>query len=446
MISLLSLLSRIKTVVDRLWLNLFAMLGAFLGLANAGLAWHLYGASVDADIWMLSLVVVQTLCLLSQLGVEQFAVFSAEAHAFNIEIGRRFDRDGMSWALALGLLCCILFGLITTPLIGLFAQGYSEEERSQVAAISLALLLQVLFSPSLYVLRQQLLLQNHYRLSIISNILFGSVQMIVLLTAWLFGHISMFHIALSTGLLSAVIAAWFVFKFCEDGVMKNMPDWARLWPFIRASVALRFTHSIHNFFVVLLSNSALSGGVEGTVAVYQYAKKIADGLSSISISPHLTVYHSAQAKAWVRGDLGACVVNIRTYLLTAYPLLLGLVVVFVVFTSLAINVIPDFGAKLPQGGALILFVLLAWQTLISLESVPVGILVIDKRAGLILMINTVFIITFFMALHWVLVSPYTALAVAIVSICCQAISTLLFSIVAFKLWRYKFNHEFKTAD
>ena len=68
----------------------------------------------------------------------------------------------------------------------------------------------------------------------------------------------------------------------------------------------------------------------------------------------------------------------------------------------------------------------------------------DQRAGwtlprdwVSLAINSVFVLTFFTVIHWGLVRPYSGLAVAITSVLCQSVSTMLFTVVAYRLWRRK---------
>lgn len=427
----------LKARSDRLFLNVFALLGAAVGLANTALAWRLYGTRSDADVWMLAIVVVQALCLLSQLGVEQFSVFSAEAHALGNEVGSRFDRDSMTWAILFGIVCSVAFALMGHTMIAIFAHGYEQRERQRVMEVVLPLLLQVCFTPPLYVLRQQLLLRGRFRISIVSNNLFGYVQLAIMASAWLTGGISPSLAGFMTGLASAMLSAWFVLALGESKVLRLWPDWESLRPFIRASMAMRFTHSIHNFLVVLLTNNALSAGVEGTVALFQYSKKIADGLAAISIGPHLSLYHAAQARAWAVRSARDFSTNVRAYLLSAFPLLALAIGAFAVFAIVVFNVVPNSASMVPKGGFAVILMLLAWQTLVACESVPVGVLVLARRPEIILAINALFVVTFFAVTHWVIVKPSTGLTVATTSLACQSISTMLFSYIAYTLWRRK---------
>lgn len=424
---------------DRLFLNFFALMGAFVGLANAALAWRLYGATLNADVWMLALMVSQALCLLSQLGVEQVAVFSSEAHARSAESGHRFDRDSLTWAVGYGVSFAVLLALFNPYLVAVFAHGYATAQRQSVSEVLLPLLLQVACTPPIYVLRQQLLLRGRARISIVSNNVFGYAQFAVLLGALFWPGVTPVQLACVVSGLSVVSIAWLVVSLCEPGVLRSMPDWRSLWPFIRASVAMRSVHSIHNFLVVLLTSSTLSRGVEGTVAVFQYVKKIADGLASISVGPHMSVYHAAQARAWALRERHAFGGNIRAYLASAFPLLLLVTLAFAGALGLSLHFFPAVFGRIGLNGLATLFVLLAWQALIAAETMPVGVLVIDHRSGFIAAINGLFVLNFFLVLQYALQPPFTGLAVATASLGCQCISTVLFSYVASKLMRRRFH-------
>lgn len=421
-----------------LFLNAFALLGAVLGLANAALAWRLYGTSSNADVWMLALLATAALCLVSQLGVEQFAVFSAEAHADDGERGRRFDRDCMTWAIGFGVAIALALTAASSSVAALFGNGYAAAQRARVGVVLLPLLLQVMCTPALYVFRQQLLLSGRSRLAIVMNNIFPAVQFAVLASAWATHSITPEHAALVTGLVSAALAAWAVLGLGEAGVLRHKPDWVALRPFIRASFAMRTTHSVHNFLVVVLTSSALSAGVEGTVALYQYAKKLADGLSSISVGPHLSVYHAAQARAWAMVDPVAFRRNMRTYLISAFPLLFAATLLFGAGAGAAVHFVHSFAQRMPPSGFALLFLLLAWQTLISLESIPVGVVVIDNRTEMVLFVNSLYVLMFFTVIHFVLVAPYTGIAVAAASLCCQLISASLYALIAHRLMRQRF--------
>jgi hypothetical protein len=424
-----------------LFLNVFAIFGAMLGLGNAALAWRIYGTGPDGDSWMMALAITQSFTLLSQLGVEQAAVFSAEARAESDEAGDRFDRDSLTWALLFGsVFACVILAL-SSGIVKAFAHGFSDAAQAQVGAAFAPLLLQVAVAPSLFVLRQQLLLKGRSRIAVVLSNIFALVQFLVLIYAWRWGSPTPVRLAWSIGCGCVALVIATVFMVGEKGAGREMPRWSSLAAFIRASLQLRFTHSIHNFLVVLLMNSALSAGVSGTVARFQYVKKVADGLSAISVGPHLIVYHAAQARAWALTDRAAFARNVRSYLFAATSLLICATGAFLALASIVVRYVDDARVRASTHEIVLLLVLLGWQAVISIETVPAGVLVVQKRPGLLMSVNVIYVTTFFCAIQWLISRPYSGLSVAMTSLGCQILSCLLFTGLAMKLYARKFGVE-----
>jgi hypothetical protein len=425
-------------IPERLLLNAIAVLSVAVGLLNTALAWAVYGTGGKADIWMLSFVVVQAFVLVSQIGVEQYAIFSAEHHAVSEQTGEQFDRESLCWALLFGVGFAGLLALLLPRVVTMFATGFSAEAQAEVQRTVLPLLLQVSLAPMLYVLRQQLLLKGRAKVAVLLNSTFSIVQLLVLAGGWLSGQLSPSMLGLFVGMGSVLAAASALLSAGSVRQQFAAPDWRRLWPFIRASAALRFTHSIHNFLVVLLTNSALSGGVPGTVSLFQYVKKVADGLSSVTVGPHLQVYHAAQAGAWACSDKHKFHDNIRDYLRHALPVIGVALAGILVCWHFAGDFIPTLAQKATTGAFWIFVVLSAWQVLISVESVPAGVLVVGKHTRWLLMVNALFALNFYLTMHVVIVASYSALTVASISLFCQCISSAILSFMAWTFYRKKF--------
>jgi hypothetical protein len=428
----------VPQIPERLLLNAIAVFSVAVGLLNTALAWAVYGTGGKADVWMLSFVVVQAFVLVSQIGVEQYAIFSAEHHAVSEQAGERFDRESLCWGLLFGLGFAALLSLLLPCVVTMFATGFNVQAQAEVQRTVMPLLLQVALAPMLYVLRQQLLMRGRAKVSVLLNSTFSIVQLVVLAGGWLSGQLSPSVLALFVGLGSVVAAGSALLS--AGPVRKQMaaPDWRRLWPFIRASAALRFTHSIHNFLVVLLTNSALSGGVAGTVALFQYVKKVADGLSSVTVGPHLQVYHAAQAGAWARTDKYKFHENIRDYLRHALPVAAVAIAGILICWHFAGALVPSLAQKATAGAFWIFVVLSAWQVLISIESVPAGVLVVGKHTRWLLLVNALYVLNFYLIMHVVVAAPYTAMTVASLSLLCQCISTAILSFLAWTFYRKKF--------
>lgn len=416
-------------------LTLLAAVGAALGLGNILLSWRLFGTDRDADVWMMAMAIAQTLGVLSQVGVEQVAVFAARARAAGQHSGRQFDRDSLQWALVFGLLFAALTGLLLHGVAALFATGFDATSRERLVAVLLPLLLQLAVAPVLFVLRQLLLLDQRSGWSIALGHAFGAVQCVVLAAALagLAGTPQALAWWLGAGSLAVALAA--VARFAPLAWHWQAPDWRALAPFVRASFAMRLTHSVHNLLVVALTNAALSAGAAGTVALFQYAKRLVDGLTSVAVGPHMAVLHARQATAWTLGDAAAFRRHARHYLGTAVPALVGL-------CALALVLGWAWGAwtgspLLQPGTATWTLVLLlcAWQLVMAIETVAAGVLSYENRAGWMFAVNGLFIACFVLALQVLLPQPADGVGVALAALACQLLSLVLFTGLARRLYR-----------
>ncbi len=415
-----------------------AALGASLGVANIVLSWRLFGTGREGDLWMMVMAIAQALAILSQLGVEQVAVFSARARQAGADQGRRFDRDSLQWSLLFGLLFAVVMALMLQAVAAAFAAGFDAPTRDRLVALLLPIMLQLAAAPPLYVLRQQLLLDNRAAWSVVLSHVFTAVQCLVLLVclfcqttdaellAWLLGVGSM------AGALLAVAG------FGPAALRWQAPCWRSLAPLVRASASMRLTHSAHNLLVIVLTNAALSGGAPGTVAVFHYAKRLVDGLASVTISPHMAVLHARQVTAWTRRDGAAFRDNAIRYVCCALPLLMGA-------SSLVLLIGWGWGtwsgdARLRPGSDEygLLLLLLAWQLVMAIETVAAGVPAYENRAGWLLAVNGLYIASFFLAVHILLPQPVTGAAVAAWSLACQLLSCGLFSWLAWHLCRQHF--------
>jgi hypothetical protein len=426
-----------STGLGSLFLNVFALAGAALGVANVVLAWRVFGTGGAGDQWMLALTAAQAFVVLSQMGVEQVAVFSASARARGADEGARFDRDSLTWGLISGLLFAMAVWLALPVVVQAFAHGFGADARQALSATLLPLLMQVALSPALYVLRQQLLLRQRAGWSVLLGHTFSGIQCLALFAALAGASARPEHLALVVGAGSASVVLAAVLVLGAPGAGRQWPQWTLLLAFIRASVALRLTHSAHNFLVVLITNAALSSGSSGTLALFQYVKRVADGLCTVSVGPHLGVYHAAQAIAWARRDRSAFAANLRAYLRSALPLLALAAGLLLAGAWLFRARLADSPAS--DAAALGVFgLLLAWQALIAVETVPAGVLALDNRAGPMLLVNGVYIGAFFLGVQWLAGSAGTGTTVAALSLACQVLSLLLFSWIGWRMFRRHF--------
>ncbi len=425
-------------VAKRLSLSGIAGVGAMLGLGNTMLTWLVFGRSVEADIWLMALSIALALSQLSQLGVEQVVVFSAEAHENSTQRGHDFDRDSMSWAVGFGLAFALLALLATPALIPWFAAGFGAAQRIRLGGALAPLMLLVALAPGVMVLGQQLMLAGRQHLAICVLNLNALVQFIALMVCWFSNNTSPDKLALAVGSTAAVLGVAAIAWLGPPRTLRVMPDFRALLPFIGSSVAMRGAHSAHNFVVVLLINSALTAGAEGTFAIYQYARKVADGLTSIAIGPHQVAYLAALARAWASGNRMALRQQSRDYLWTALSLLAGSTLLLALVVGAVSALAPTAVKTIGVDGVAMLLVLLLWQALVAIESVPVAVLSVARRTAWMFGVNATFAMALYGVLGWLVVPPHGGLPVVLALLCCQGVSTVLFALLAARCLRQRF--------
>lgn len=420
-------------------LNLLAGCGAALGVANILLAWRLFGTSREGDLWMMAMAVAQTLAVLSQLGVEQVTVFSARARAAGSDSGRQFDRTSLQWALLFGLTFAALAGAMLQGVAKLFAPGFDADLNVRLMSVLLPILLQLAAAPALFVLRQQLLLDDRPAWSMVLSHAYGVVQCLVLAGAVAggFGQLEALAGWVGAGSLAVVLAA--IGCFGPRGTWRwHTPEWPALAVFVRASMAMRLTHSMHNLLVVAVTNAALSTGPAGTVAVFQYAKRLVDGLATVAVSPHMAVLHAKQATAWMQRDAAAFCGHAVHYIRTAVPLLVG-ASTLALLASWAWASLSDQPPLRPGGSHwLLLLLLCAWQLVMAVETVAAGVLSYDNRAGSMFAVNSLYIACFFGVVQLLPVLT-GGVAVVAAALGCQLLSLVLFTWLASGVHRQRFD-------
>jgi hypothetical protein len=196
---------------------------------------------------------------------------------------------------------------------------------------------------------------------------------------------------------------------------------------------------VHNFVSVAVISSFLSGGVEGTVSFFQYVKRIADGIASICIGPHLSVYHAKQNISWVKNNAKLFKLNIVSYFKSAIPLFLAAILCMLIIGWIVINFYPSYIHNYSSFDvfAYLFLLLLLWQMIISLETVAVGVLVMENLSAILFIVNVIFILNLILIMN-VVNKPYSTLTVATACVICQIVSLILSSYFSFRKFKTKF--------
>lgn len=419
--------------------NALALLSVGIGLLNSILTIRLLGITADADIWLLSISMVTTLCVLSQLGIEQFLYFYEEQRAQGQTQAIQFTRAAVTWAVLTGVAFALL-AIVALPLLKLvFAFGLPAASQDRVAHLIIAMAPQMAAAPLLHVTRQHQNAVGRYTLSYLLMLWSPVVLLIILLCASLL-NTSPEKFAWVVG-AGAVIqsAACFLIMWPTMHGEKQMA-WSTPYfrRFTSTSIAMRSGHALHSFFSSLIINSTLSSFAVGNVAIFQYANRFAAGASAIAVGPHGNIYYAQIAKAWTdRAGLPA-IYSARKFLAHIAPIFVLTVIAVWLVLPPVIRFIST--AAIPFDVLAMTFLLLSvWYGVIQLESIFVAFIVAAHQAKVFILVNGLFAIVFFLLSRILRFLPEFA-SLPAAAILAQLISVMIFALVAIRL----FNQHFRT--
>lgn len=384
-----------NALMRKLLLNALAGLAAALGLASTYLAYTIFGIGGDADLWMLGTAVTMALALLAQLGVEQVGVFYSRTRHLSDQESRRFARDSLLWSYLFGALFACGFALLAPWIAGVFAPGFAADQQKRLASLLWEYWPLILVAPSQYVLKQLLLIHGRSITATSLNLLFPGIHTAVLVAASLGSVGRVEGLAGQLSSIYAVLSAATSLFLADVVLTRQAPHWRALGPFIVSSFSMRVTHSLHGLLVTFVSNQLLSFGAAGTIAVFQYARKVAEGLVAVTVGPHGSVYHARQSAAWASRTKSAFAAHIRDYLASIVPLL----AVAGVALAVGIAYLYFYDALPAQLDAaslsIAVAILFTWQIVIAVETIPVGVLALESRYKALLVINGLFICSYY---------------------------------------------------
>lgn len=412
--------------MKNLGLNFINAICAAAALINICMSWYLFGASKQADQWMLVLTIIQSISLISQAGVEQYPVYYARYKALGNSILCEFQANAMGFA----FICGLLFGggvyFIANEIIFIYAGSSDINHDGELSMLLRVFASQIFVMPILFVIKQILLIDGKRIWALLINSMSHFVIFASLITGWLLNTRS----PLDFGCLAAIynlIGFLLIFFFINPSrKFKLLIEWSVIKEFAISSCKMRGIHSIHNLLLSVVVASYLSHGVNGTIATYQYLKRVADGLCSITMGPHAAVYHAEQANSFAALNRIKLISNIYVYLYSAVPIfLIGVAIAFAVYFGLAYY---GIGVEMESEASNSLLVLLVWQFIVAIETVPVGLLIVANAASSILKINTIFIVQFFILTYFA--TYFQVFELAVIGCYCQTISLLMYSYVA----------------
>jgi hypothetical protein len=416
-----------------LFYNGLAILSVAIGLINATLTMRILGATLDADIWLLAIAMIGTLCIFSQIGVEQFLYHFEEQRAVDITEAKRFLRAAAIWAFISGLVLASIAALAASSITMIFAAGMAGPSRARVAELVIAMAPQIAAAPLLHVTRQhQNSIGNHsfaYLLLLWSPIVLTAILLTAFCTgrpleglAWITG---------AGGCVQILICLLIIIPHVRnhDRLYWSSP---RFRSFVTASIAMRSGHALHNIFASAIINSTLSAFSHGSVAIFHYATKFTAGVSAVSVGPHANIFQSRVAKSWAEKSGASTISAAKEFMKNTGP-------IYALCVSIVWLMIPDginyiTNDDFPTEGLQLCFLFLClWNGIGWLESVFTNLVIAANRAGFIILINGFFAISFFSFSKALTVgTEYTALPIA--GALAQSISLGFYAILAIRLF------------
>ena len=417
--------------------NALALLSVGIGLLNSILTIRLLGITADADIWLLSISMVTTLCVLSQLGVEQFLYFYEEQRAQGQTQAIQFTRAAVTWAVLTGVAFALL-AIVALPLLKLiFAFGLPAASQDRVAHLIIAMAPQMAAAPLFHVTRQHQNAVGRYTLAYLLMLWSPMVLLIILLCASLLNTSpEKFAWVVGTGAVIQSAACFLIMWPTIQGEKQMAWSTPYFRRFISTSIAMRSGHALHSFFSSLIINSTLSSFAVGNVAIFQYANRFALGASAIAVGPHSNIYYAQIAKTWADRARLLAIYSAQKFLAHIAPIfVLAVIAVWLMLPSV-IRFIST--GAIPIDVLAMTFLLLSvWYGVIQLESIFVAFIVAAHQAKVFILVNGLFAIVFFL-LSRILTSLPQFAVLPVAAICAQLISLMIFALVAIRLFKQHF--------
>jgi hypothetical protein len=395
-------LKRIFSSNRKSWLySLISLLNVGCGLAVTGLIWYRYNATQDSDILLLAISSMSILAQLSLVGVEQVLYFYSDERKKGPQAASHFFRLAFTWASVSGAVFALIFIGLAKYFLLMVGAGFSEAARAQTGYLLLCLSPQLVLSPALHVLRAKWALDEKfgwaYLLSAV-NPLILLVCLVVTIGAGVsdlatFGNLSL-------GIFILFLGSFLVFNRKYLLLKPSRADWIQIKALLFHSSMIKGSNAMHNFLVHALINSILSQLAIGSISIFQYAKKLADGVFALTAGPQVMIYHSRCATAvssesfvHLRAELKK---HITEFLKTFFSLFFAMAFFVYLLTPLALSIVAkNFSPVAIENIRHVYLGIVAWYLIMGVETLSVGVILATRSALALFGVNFVFISLFF---------------------------------------------------
>lgn len=401
-ISRFNFLKRLFSSNRKSWLySLISLLNVGCGLAVTGLIWYRYNATQDSDILLLAISSISILAQLSLVGVEQVLYFYSDERHKGLQAANHFFKLAFTWASISGAIFTLVFVCLAKYFLLMVGSGFSEVARTQTAYLMLCLSPQLVLSPTLHVLRAKLALDEKfgwaYLLSAV-NPLILVVCLILTIAAGVpdlttFGNFSL-------GIFIFFLGSFLFFNREYLLLKPSRADWHKIKELLFHSSMIKGSNAMHNFLVHALISNILSQLAIGSISIFQYAKKLADGVFAITAGPQVMIYHSrcataisAASSTHLRTELKK---HIMEFTKTFFSLFFATAFAVYLLTPLALSIVAkDFSHLAIENIRHVYLGIVAWYLIMGVETLSVGVILATRSVLALFGVNFIFISLFF---------------------------------------------------
>ncbi len=372
--------------------SMVSIFNVSIGLLVTALIWSRYSASRESDILLLAISLMGILSQLSSMAVEQVLYFYADERAKNAEEGSQFFKLTFTWALISGLGFVVLFLVISRFFVGWVATGFSQESQNLVHQLMLCFTPQLILSPCLHVIRAKWSVEERFGRAYLLSSLNSCILLACLIVMLVLGISDLVNFGKMVLGGYSLFLILFVYLSRFAIVRPTLSSWHRIKFLFRQSMAIKWAHAVHSFLVQALINSLLSQLPTGSISVFQYAKKLADGVFAITAGPQVMIYHSRCAQIMSQKTFSKLRHSAAHFLKTFLSLFIFMALLVFILTPPVLSFIAQQFTPEVIGsirGAYTFIVL--WYFLIGIETLAVGIVLSVGHSLALLSINLFFI-------------------------------------------------------
>jgi hypothetical protein len=431
----MSFLKKAFSLQSKSWIySLISLLNVGCGLAVTGLIWYKYSASEESDILLLATSSISMLAQLSLVGVEQVLYFYADERKKSQKNADHFFKLAFTWSLISGGVFALAMALFSKGFLSLIASGLPDSSLIQGSYLLLCLAPQLVVSPCLHVLRAKWALEEKFgRAYLLSAV--NSLILLLCLVITIFSGVTRLEVF---GQLSLVVFLIFLSGFVLYNrrflTIPKASDWSQIKTLVIHSSTIKGANAVHNFLVQALISSLLSKMPVGSISIFQYAKKLADGVFAITAGPQVMIYHSRCAVAVSHWNLQEMKNNAIHFLKTFLSLFFAMAIVVYFATPIALAIVAkSFSAAAVDEIRLVYVGIVLWYLIMGIETLSVGIILATRSSLALFCVNFTFIFLFFMWSGFHNIEKVIELVFTTAGF--QLISFILFALSAFLIIR-----------